>query len=320
MVGGSGKKLAFGLSVPKARLGQRGSLAKPAKLAGVFGNDEDGDEDEDGGRGISQAIAAEQRHAHSLAKNEETYRRALKEDPTVFDYDAVYESFNAGKSAKKREDKLSRQSKYIADLKAKAAEREREQEMVHERKMVREVEKEEHLYGAKEKFITSSYRKKLEEDRSWQEQEKRKEEEERRDDVTKKANLGAFYSNLLTSNVAFGNPEEKKARAPREEPAERRQASAAPVGGQGPGRPAEHPPGGSGGEGAVSRVDERTAPEAPADAGPPPPPREKGGPEAQPRGHGGESEPDEKAKAAEARTQKINAALLRYRKRKAAQM
>jgi len=213
---GSGKKFGFGLSVPKARLGLKSGAGPLKPKLGIFGCDDVDDDDDDvggdagGNRAVEAQIAAQQRHAHSLAKNEDVYKEALAQDPTVFDYDEVYDNFHAGKSEQRRQDKLSRQSKYIAELKTKAAEREREQEMVHERKMVREVEKEEHLYGNKEKFITSAYRKKLEEDRVWQEQEDRREEEERRNDVTKRSNLGAFYSNLLTNNVAFGNPEPKK--------------------------------------------------------------------------------------------------------------
>ena len=212
MASGSGKpKFGFGLSVPKARLssGSRGGPQAPLKpKLGIFANDDDDDDGE--ASNVEAQIAAQQRHAHSVARNEEVYKEALAQDPTVFDYDEVYENFNSGKAAQKRKDKLSRESKYIADLKAKAAERDREQTMVYERKLVREVEKEEHLYGSKEKFITSSYRKKLEEEKLWHEQEKLREEEEKRNDVTKRGNLGAFYSNLLTNNVAFGNPEQKK--------------------------------------------------------------------------------------------------------------
>ena len=151
-----------------------------------------------------EAQIAAQRHAHSLAKNEDVYKEALAQDPTVIDYDEVYDNFHAGKSEQRRQDKLSRQSKYIAELKTKAAEQKREQEMVHERKMVREVEKEEHLYGNKEKFITSAYRKKLE-DRVWQEQEDWR--KQRRNDVTKRSNLGAFTEPpLAMSPLATRSP------------------------------------------------------------------------------------------------------------------
>lgn len=40
--------------------------------------------------------------------------------------------------------------------------------------------------------------------RKWLEEERRKEEQEAKEDVVKRGNMDAFYSNLLTNNVAFG--------------------------------------------------------------------------------------------------------------------
>ena len=212
-VGEKGKK--YGLSVPAVRLGLgRGKAALGRKKAavlkpslGIFAND---DEDEGEGEGVENTavraqIAAQQRYAHSIAKNEDVYKEALAQDPTVFEYDEVYDGFHSGEKKQAKEDKLNRESKYIADLKAKAAEREREQDMAYERRMAKDAQKEDELHGKDtEKFITSSYRKKLEEERKWVEREKLRDEEEKRNDVTKKKNLGDFYKNLLTNNVSFG--------------------------------------------------------------------------------------------------------------------
>ena len=190
--------MKYGLQVPKRHLKKPLAGAKVLKpTLGIFGNDDDDDDEQNDN--VESQIAAQQRHAHSIAKNENLYKEALEQDPTVFDYDDVYDSFKSGESSKNRKDeKLNRQSKYIADLKAKAVEREREQNMVYERRKVKEVEKEEHFYGQKEKFITSAYRKKLEEEKQWKERERLEEEEERRNDVTKRGNLGNFYKNLMT--------------------------------------------------------------------------------------------------------------------------
>ncbi len=237
-----GEEKKYGLQIPAARLaaGRKGRPAQaPLKpKLGIFAAAEESDEEDN----VESQIAAQQRHAHSLAKNEEVYKQALAQDPTAFDYDEVYDDFSArgGKKEKQREEKMQRQSKYIADLKSKATEREKEQEMVLERKMVRDAKKEEHLYGEKEKFITSSYRKKMEEEKEWKEREKRQEEEEKRNDVTKKAGMGDFYKNLLTTNVAFGakapaEAEEAKGEA---EEAEVRRRDAAPREEARPPRPA----------------------------------------------------------------------------------
>jgi predicted Holliday junction resolvase-like endonuclease len=79
---------------------------------------------------------------------------------------------------------LSFLSKYIAQLKDKAEQRKREQDIIYERKLQKERNKEDHLFGDKEKFVTSAYRKKLEEQQKWLEEEKRRQRLEEKDDVS----------------------------------------------------------------------------------------------------------------------------------------
>jgi len=211
MVGDKGKK--YGLQIPAARLAQRqGAGAGGRKVLkptlGIFAAGEEEEEEEEN---INSQIKAYQQYSHSVAKNEEIYKAALTEDPTVFDYDSVYDSMKGNKESSKVETKTAegrKASRYIADLKAKAVERQREQDVVYERKMVKDHKKDAHLYGDKETFVTSAYKKKLQEEQKWLEEEKRRDEEERREDVTKKKDLGGFYKNLLTNNVAFGTQSE----------------------------------------------------------------------------------------------------------------
>lgn len=155
-------------------------------------------------------------------QTQQLHQRALAEDASVFDYDGVYEEMKGKTQARGRfketlrlqvsrnrrlpsllshapaalqgtaqEKKAARpQSKYIAQLKLKAEERNREQDVVFERcaarrssrflsrpfnkrpplterrRQIKEREKEDHLYGDKEKFVTSAYKKKLEEARA----------------------------------------------------------------------------------------------------------------------------------------------------------
>ncbi|BAS89338.1 Os04g0440000, partial [Oryza sativa Japonica Group] len=103
----------------------------------------------------------------------------------------------------KMQDRVVRESKYIAALKEKAEQRKREQDIIYERKLQKERSKEDHLYGDKDKFVTSAYRKKLEEERKWLEEEKRRQLQEEKEDVTKKKDLSDFYFGL-SKNVAFG--------------------------------------------------------------------------------------------------------------------
>ena len=51
---------------------------------------------------------------------------ALAEDPTVFDYDGVYDDIKVSQKEPKQAEKLERKSKYISGLLSKAKERERE--------------------------------------------------------------------------------------------------------------------------------------------------------------------------------------------------
>jgi coiled-coil domain-containing protein 55 len=64
------------------------------------------------------------------------YAAALTEDPTVFDYDGVYDSIQEQKTVPKQRDKVTRQPKYIASLLEQAATRKREQDITFERQLV----------------------------------------------------------------------------------------------------------------------------------------------------------------------------------------
>eukprot|EP00891_Asterochloris_glomerata_P006464 jgi/Astpho2/6464/gw1.00096.39.1_t len=91
------------------------------------------------------------------------------------------------------QEKLERQSRYIENLKDKAKEREKEQGIVYERRLVKEREVEDHLFGDKEKFVTAAYKKKLQEDQQWLAEEKVREAKEAEYDVVKTGHMGNFY-------------------------------------------------------------------------------------------------------------------------------
>ena len=59
---------------------------------------------------------------------------ALAEDASVFDYDGVYDSMQEQKVQPRQAEKLARKSQYIEGLLDKAKERQREQDIVYERK------------------------------------------------------------------------------------------------------------------------------------------------------------------------------------------
>ena len=134
----------------------------------------------------------------------EMHEAALAEDSSVFDYDSHYDSIQAQRSEPKRQEKMARESRYIASLLEKAEERKREQSVLYERQLAKERVAEDHLYGDKERFITAAYKKKLEEDAQWKDEQKRQQDLEERNAVEKRGHMGDFYRNILRNNVAFG--------------------------------------------------------------------------------------------------------------------
>ena len=75
------------------------------------------------------------------------------------------------------------QPQYIQNLLKKAEQRQKEQEIVYERKLAKERSQEDHLYSDKDKFVTSAYKKKLAEQAKWLEEERLRELREEKDDV-----------------------------------------------------------------------------------------------------------------------------------------
>ncbi|CAN0890807.1 Nuclear speckle splicing regulatory protein 1 [Linum grandiflorum] len=189
------KKYGLQLRVPSQH--KRPPRPPPPKLLGFMN---DGDEDEDN---VEKDIARQATKNKSLKDIEEQHKKALQEDPSVFDYDGVYDEMKQAIVRPRIEDKEQKKSKYIETLKAKSIERERQQEIVYERKIAKERSIDDHLYADNDKYVTNAYKKKLAERNQWLEEEKLRELKEQKDDVTKKSDLSDFYFNL-NKNVAFG--------------------------------------------------------------------------------------------------------------------
>jgi coiled-coil domain-containing protein 55 len=130
----------------------------------------------------------------------------------IYDYDGQYESFASGKE--KAETKVSqdrgerKKSRYVETLLNHAKERQYERELVLERKIAREQAAEDTKgeFLGKEKFVTKSYKRKLEEREAWKHQDDEKNKMNEENDVTKKKEEGllGFYKNI----GQFGGAEE----------------------------------------------------------------------------------------------------------------
>jgi coiled-coil domain-containing protein 55 len=175
----------------------------------VFGESSSEDEKEDSGETltnrsrVNQQIAKEQA---ALRKRAQAAAASLEE--SVYDYDGAYDSFKASTATDPSPKKFERNSKYIGDLLKASKKRERERDVIYERKLAKEQAEEDAQadYQGKEKFITKAYKRKLEERKQWDQEEKQKEREEEENDVTKKSAGTAFanfYGNF-NRNVALG--------------------------------------------------------------------------------------------------------------------
>lgn len=186
------------------------SAKKPLPLAkkpSIF-NEDDDEEDT-----VEQAIARQAAKNRALKEVELQHKAALEQDSTVFDYDGVYDDMKAKSAPPIKEDPELKKPKYITKLLDKAKTRQQEQEVIYERKLLKEREREDHLYGDKEKYVTTAYKQKLAEQAKWLEEERLRELREQAEEVTKRSDLSDFYRNLLSKNEAFGASKHKAERA-----------------------------------------------------------------------------------------------------------
>ena len=197
-----GSSLAFGLNNRKK------STNPSSNVFGDDGDSSDNDSDDGTNHGMSRRDVVNKQ----IAREQAALRRRAQADLAsandtagVYDYDGAYDSFRptAESTAKPEVDK-EKKSKYIGDLLKAAKVRERERDAIYERRNAREQAEEEANadYRGKEKFVTKSYKRKLQERKQWEAEQEQKEREEEANDVTKKAAGSAFagfYGNLNRS-------------------------------------------------------------------------------------------------------------------------
>jgi coiled-coil domain-containing protein 55 len=182
----------------------------------VFGDDDDSEDEGsassppsappgDARAVVNQALRKEQEALRQRAQKE-LAQQASQQQQDIYDYDGAYESFQSTASAsQKKDDNDDRKSRYIGNLLKTAQERKLDRDIAYERKVAREQKQEEdenvELRG-KERFVTASYKRKLEERKLWKEEQDKIAKLE--EDVTQKeGGMANFYGNL-NQNVAMG--------------------------------------------------------------------------------------------------------------------
>ena len=109
-------------------------------------------------------------------------KQASQLDSSVYDYDGVYESFQAAKEKKKDSNGEASGPKYMTSLLSSAEQRKRDLLRAKEQLLQKEREQEGDEFADKEKFVTGAYKKQQEEIKVMEEEERKRaeEEEERR--------------------------------------------------------------------------------------------------------------------------------------------
>lgn len=134
---------------------------------------------------------------------EKIHEQALADDPNVFLYDEVYDDIqdkrNQVKQMKKTEE--ARKPKYINKLLETAEKRKKDYERRIERQVQKDLAAEGEQFKDKETFVTTAYRKKLEEMKQAEKLEKREEYLERIGDVTKQPDISGFYRHIYSQKV-----------------------------------------------------------------------------------------------------------------------
>ncbi|XP_035743142.1 nuclear speckle splicing regulatory protein 1-like [Vespa mandarinia] len=182
----------YGLIIPKKQL-------SAPKAINVFGDEDTSDED-DGTDWVRKALKAESEKNKMKKQTKLNMQKALKEDPTIYQYDEVYDNIGAKNQVKtiKVQEKKPR---YIQNFLKAAERRKKEQEHRIERMVQKEREAEGTMYADKESFVTSAYRAKLEEFKKMEEEEAKMSRLESIGDVTKQQDMSGFYRHLYKQTV-----------------------------------------------------------------------------------------------------------------------
>lgn len=189
---------------------------KPLSKNSIFadGDDEDNTEERQEanttGGGLSVPKSQEQKTQANPSKNytnlsalhssKKHAQEAQELDPSIYSYDAVYDSLHAKpEQDKKSAERSSEVPKYMTNLLRSAEIRKRDQLRARDRLLAREREAEGEEFADKEKFVTAAYKAQQEEMRrvEAEEAEREKQEEERRKTSGNMGMVG-FYRDILS--------------------------------------------------------------------------------------------------------------------------
>lgn len=191
----------------------------------VFAGDEDDSDQEDTMTETSQpSTSLTQQHRaavnRSIAQEQNSLYQLQEKTAVEYDFDGTYnESRPAQAPATINTKEDDKKSRYIGDLLKAAERRKRTHDLVYERNVAREQAQEEEMnpeLRGKDRFITSSYKQKLQEQKQWKAKEMEEERQEEQNDVTKRGTMAHFYGNF-SKNVAVGGTNVERSPSPNAE-------------------------------------------------------------------------------------------------------
>ncbi|XP_029467072.1 nuclear speckle splicing regulatory protein 1 isoform X2 [Rhinatrema bivittatum] len=186
-------KKQYGLILPKKAQQRLSGLPRHAAFA------DDSDEEVS----VGESLQKEALKKRVMKQTKLEMQKALEEDATVYEYDSIYGDLQLKKeeSDSKLLSSKDKKPRYIQSLMKAVEMRKKEQERRMERKIQKEREMEGEEFKEKEAFVTSAYKKKLQERAEEDEREKREAALEASLDVTKQRDLSGFYRHLLNQTV-----------------------------------------------------------------------------------------------------------------------
>ncbi|XP_061905107.1 nuclear speckle splicing regulatory protein 1 [Entelurus aequoreus] len=184
----------YGLILPQKKI-----LIKTKSLQKhcVFGDDSDDE------TSVGESLQKEAAKKKTMRQTQLEMTKALEQDSTVYDYDAVYDNIQQQRldNSKKVLSGVEKRPKYIHQLMKAVENRKKEQERRDERKIQKEREAEGEQFADKEAYVTTAYKLKLQEQKEEAEREKRQAAIEAALDVRKQKDLSGFYRHLLNQTV-----------------------------------------------------------------------------------------------------------------------
>lgn len=200
-----------GLSSTKPTFSKNNGF-KPSGKSSIFDDENDegqqqrGDVPNNKSYGLQKAAKQNQeyRNLADLHSNRKLAKEAEEIDPSIYSYDAVYDSIKAQREKKKPTNAgdgtegEEQSSRYMEALMRSAETRKRDQMRARDRLLAKKREAEGDEFADKEKFVTAAYRAQQEEVKRMEEEEaKREKEEEERRRKNGESGMMGFYRQML---------------------------------------------------------------------------------------------------------------------------